>query len=351
MTLLPENIRTVMRETLPPSKWNDPERYLKMMGSEWARTLVRAQSSLTTSTVLFWAEHGAHAIHLPVTTGSVSSPMGLGSDSLPVAIDLLGAPTYLADSMQFLLEYGVRIAEEGCYYIMPSFRGETPDESHLCQFFHSEAELPIGLDQLIPVVEKYVCRLAKDLIENYADDILAVAGNLDHLHALVEGRQQFSRISHKDACELLKNAPQFVTLNSAPGGQWRTLSRAGEQALMLECGPFVWVTDHDHLAVPFYQAFGASDATAINADLLFGVGEVVGAGQRHLGPQSIRRALQLHQVREGDYSWYIAMHKKMPILTSGFGLGVERFLMWGLQHMDIRNLQLLTRINGKTHNP
>lgn len=47
-------------------------------------------------------------MHLPITTGSISSPMGLGSDSIPVKIQLGGRDTYLADSMQFALEYGCR---------------------------------------------------------------------------------------------------------------------------------------------------------------------------------------------------------------------------------------------------
>lgn len=55
-------------------------------------------------------------MHLPVTTGSISSPMGRGSDSLPVKVKLEGVETYLADSMQFLLEYGCRLTNKGVYY-------------------------------------------------------------------------------------------------------------------------------------------------------------------------------------------------------------------------------------------
>ena len=69
----------------------------------------------------FYEEKGIITMHLPVTTGSISSPMGRGSDSLPVKVNLEGIDTYLADSMQFLLEYGCRLNEKGVYYVMPSF--------------------------------------------------------------------------------------------------------------------------------------------------------------------------------------------------------------------------------------
>ena len=95
------------------------------------------------SSFLYNKEHGVISkniknMFLPITTGSISSPMGLGSDSLPVKINLNGVPTYLADSMQFLLEYGNRFCKNGVWYIMPSFRGEQEDERHLSQFYHSE---------------------------------------------------------------------------------------------------------------------------------------------------------------------------------------------------------------------
>lgn len=102
-------------------------------------------------------------MYLPITTGSISSPMGLGSDSSPVQIEIDGKVTYLADSMQFILEYGCRMTH-GVYYIMPSFRGEHADERHLCQFFHSEVEIPGILDDIIQLAEAYIVHLAKSII-------------------------------------------------------------------------------------------------------------------------------------------------------------------------------------------
>ena len=35
------------------------------------------------------------------------------------------------------------------------------------------------------------------------------------------------------------------------------------------------------------------------------------------------------------------------MVTSGFGMGIERFLAWVLRHDDIRDMQILPRVNGK----
>ena len=65
---------------------------------------------------------------MPITSESVTSPMGLGSDSLPVSVELFDKNVYLADSMQFYLEYLLRQHPQGVFYIMPTFRGEEPDD-------------------------------------------------------------------------------------------------------------------------------------------------------------------------------------------------------------------------------
>ena len=44
--------------------------------------------------------------------------------------------------------------------------------------------------------------------------------------------------------------------------------------------------------------------------------------------------------------WYVEMREIAPMRTSGFGMGSERFLLWLLQHDDIRDLQLLCREPG-----
>lgn len=126
------------------------------------------------------------------------------------------------------------------------------------------------------------------------------------------------------------------------------ITPVGEKALMDIQGGIVWLTNMDKRIVPFYQAVAEDQQHALCADLLFGIGEVVGAGQRHLRAESVEQALKEHGVDEDAYRWYIEMRKQYPMQTSGFGLGTERFILWLLQHDDIRDCQLLPRFNRLT---
>jgi len=48
-------------------------------------------------------------------------------------------------------------------------------------------------------------------------------------------------------------------------------------------------------------------------------------------------------VDPADYGWYLEMKRDYPSRTAGFGLGLERFLMWCVGGKDIRDFCLLLR--------
>lgn len=321
--------------------WFDRDHYLRALDDKWYRALVELQTVFATATFEYFRDYAN--LFLPLTTNSVSSPMGHGSDSLPVQIELAGQSTYLADSMQFMLEYGCRLTDRpGCWYLMPSFRGEEIDESHLSQFMHAEAEIRGGLEDVMMLVDGYVAHLCAAILDTCAEHVVSVAGKIDHLVAGAEGG--FPRVSFDEAVATLGGDPRYV---QPCADHARALTRAGEQRLLAVLGEFVWVIEPDHLSVPFYQAFSdEAEMKALAGDLLFGLGEVVGAGERHSGTESLGRALSLHGVDQESYAWYTDMREARPMRTSGFGLGTERFFCWALQHGDIRDCQVLPR--GRT---
>jgi aspartyl/asparaginyl-tRNA synthetase len=267
--------------------------------------------------------------------------MGLGSDSLPVRADIMGESTYLADSMQFQLEFMLRHGVQGTYYVMPTFRGEDHDATHLNQFFHSEAEIPGGLEEVITLVEEYVMALCQALLDGPAASAATglAADGTGHIADLA-GRGTFPRVSFEEAVGLVE--PQHV---ERVGTELATITRAGERQLIRHFGGVVWLTDLPKMTVPFYQA-DRPDGTARCADLLFGTGEVVGCGERHTTVEDTVRALKEHQVNVEDYDWYVRMKELAPMRTAGFGLGLERFLMWALDHEDIRDLHVMPRLQG-----
>ncbi|PKM93599.1 MAG: asparaginase [Firmicutes bacterium HGW-Firmicutes-1] len=334
----------------PKKSWNDLKfHYLSVIEDPWYKSVMDLQHLISYYTYMFYEQRNLKTLHLPITTSSISSPMGLGSDSTPVKVNICDVDTYLADSMQFMLEYGCRIYEEGCFYIMPSFRGEVADERHLCQFYHSEAEIIGGLDDVIALIEDYVKYLCEKLIESYEEKLLKVAGTVEHIREILAVVDGFPRITLQEAIKLLdkkySNSLKPLYIKHPEG--FTILTNYGEKKLIELFGGIVWVTHFEHLSLPFYQAFSDKEQKyALNADLLFGIGEVIGAGERHKDYEKVKKALKIHQVEEQEYEWYCNMKKKYPMQTAGFGMGVERFILWILQHDDIRDCQVLPRFNG-----
>ena len=236
---------------LHPPRTESPaiSRFLRILDDPLYPTLVELQDLVNFETAVHWRARHVRAMHLPITTSSVSSPMGLGSDSLPVQVDLSGIPTYLADSMQFLLEYGCRLSAEGCYYLMPSFRGEPADATHLNEFFHSEAEIPGGLEDVIEAADGYVRHLATAVLRELRRPLEALGVGTAHIEKFLA--TDSTRITFDEAAELLGSDPAFIRAHDG----WRTITRAGERRLMDLHGPAVWLTRFDHLSVPFYQAY------------------------------------------------------------------------------------------------
>lgn len=334
------------RAVLAPQSWLRPaSHYLEAMDNAWYRSLMALQSDIAAGTEAFFRQKGMRSTMLPITTTSISSPMGLGSDSLPVEVEIAGEKTYLADSMQFMLEYALRLQPQGVFYIMPSFRGEGHDERHLNQFYHSEAEIPGTLQDVMSLVDEYLLFLAKEILAHSGETLSVMCKRQPlHVEKFVRNGGVIPRIRFSDAVTRLELDPRYV--EQCKEGFLR-ITNAGEKKLIAQFDGPVWLTNMPSLAVPFYQADeeGCGEYSR-TADLLMGIGETVGAGERHTTADDVLDALKRREVPREEYDWYINMKKARPLHTSGFGMGIERFILWLTEHDDIRDCQILPRLTG-----
>ena len=289
----------------------------------------------------FFVSEGAQPALMPLTTGSISSPMGLGSDSLPVAIQMNGEKTYLADSMQFYLELAVRMGGAPAFYIMPSFRDEEADERHLNQFFHAETEIVGDLSAVQSLAERLILYLSRDLLRTSAADIVSVAGTVSHIEALVARGFGFPQVTFEEAVTRLENTDG--ALKTCETGD-PIITSKGETHLISEYGDFLWLTHFPVSTVPFYQARDPQNPRhSLSADLLAGIGEVLGSGARARTGGDVLDNLHAARVDPKNYDWYVRMKQAEPVQTAGFGLGIERFLMWVTRTRDIRDWSLVPR--------
>lgn len=304
------------------------------------KLLLKTHSKVAQATFQFYESNGLLYIPVPGTTGSSSSPTEPGSDSSPVVIDVEGKKNLLVDSAQFHLEYACRAYERGCFYYGHSYRNEEPDNRHLAQFSHSEAEIIGTLEDVKELVEKYIRYITEIIWNSIGACFCDIPGIESRVKKLLYKKDRFKSLAFCEVEKIL--AGQEKAFVKCENGGHR-LTPAGEIMLLKEVGEFIWIEKWDKMAVPFYQASDKETDIAYNADLLFGIGEVVGAGQRHLNAVDLEYALDEHRLNRSDYKWYIEMKRQYPLQTSGFGMGVERYLMWLLGVKDIRDIELFPR--------
>lgn len=355
-----EKVHLTITQCKPPGSWQEPQTHSMLaIRSQWYHNMFQIQNTLFHSTVEYFHNICQYSYALtPLTTDTISSPMGLGSDSEPVFVNILGQDVYLADSMQFVLEYFLRFQENlpGTYYISPSFRGEDPDATHLNQFYHVECELLGDMDNAIQIAEGYVFHLTNAMFKSHSDIILNTAGTLTHVTDMLSklnGKKPLPRVTLDQAIPMLPSADCLEWVQEGQPQFGRKLTRKGERILIEKYGCAVWLTEMDHLGVPFYQAYveGTGQSKAKACDLLLGLGETVGLGERHSTPELVQEALRHHAVPEESYKWYINMRQVTPLLTSGWGMGTERYLCWLLQHDDVRDIHIIPRMKSKKYMP
>ncbi len=325
--------------------WPDSDRHFSnALTSPWYNLVFQLSGRMASATYDYFRTRAFVPALTPVTAQSVSSPMGLGSDSKPVKVELFGTPTYLVDSMQFHLEYILRQYPKGVFYIMPTFRDDPPDHRHLSEFFHIEAEMSGKLDDVMETIEGFLKFSLKDILKSLKSDIEDVVGTTSHIERLIERCGHFPRVTFREAVARLGENPEYYVFHK---DEKIALTDAGEKELMSDFEDAVWLTHLPRTGVPFYQADAPDDETAsLCADLLLGPGEIISCGERHEGFEETEDAIVSHEVDPSNYEWYLRMKSEFPMKTSGFGLGLERFILWILQHEDIRDVQLFVRQKG-----
>jgi asparaginyl-tRNA synthetase len=329
---------------LIPQTWMYPKKhFFAALDTNWYKLTFKLKAEFYFASCDFFRNQGYLPAMMPITCDSVTSPMGLGSDSIPVQINLFNETTYLADSMQFHLEYLLRQGYPGVFYIMSTFRGENPDERHLNQFFHSESEILGHLEDVMRLVGKYVAYCSERILEKYRSDLLRFVDNLDHVEQVINTKGVFPQVSYEEATNILGCDKKYYSKVSKDD---YVISQEGEKALIDKFNGIVWLTHFPAKITPFYQAYTDDKKHSKCADLLLGIGEVAGCGERHLGHEETLEAIVKHNIKPTLYEWYILMKEIYPVQTSGFGLGIERFLLWFTKHDDIRNIPLIHRIKG-----
>lgn len=305
----------------------------------------------------FIEKSGAKTVDLFMITPSISSPMGLGSNSQAIPIKFGELDAYLVDSSQFGFEPLLLNGIDKVYCYLPSIRGEDFDKRHLNQFFNCEAEIKGGMDKLCPFIEDFIKTLAEgfllmpNILEKLSVDLKKTTSCLNRILKL----RRFPEITLDEAVDALAKSGNKNLVNFTECG--RDISSVGEVKLpeVLNFDLPFWVKNYDRDRVPFYQKPDPKNPDKVlNADMIFPSliknafgGEIVGSGQRQDDCQEMLASLARQNVNPQPYEWYINLRRLPNYQTSsGFGLGVERFIAWILCRDDIKDVILYPRLKN-----
>ncbi|UUM25452.1 asparagine synthetase A [Mycoplasmopsis agalactiae] len=321
--------------------------FIRTISAERYGMLVKLYSEINYLTFRWMKHNNIQIVSLPITTQSISSPMGLGSDSKPYKVISKSNPDFeffLADSMQFYLELLLRAQSiEKVGYIANTFRGEDVDNRHLHQFNHFEIEIKGNIKDCRNLVIRYLKYIVRNLIKTIPDILNYFnANNKIRLESWLKKRQFL--LTHTKAVKILENDEYNNGIEIIDG--FKTINSNGEKYLMNKfSNSILWLINFPSIIVPFYQK--SYRGTAYNSDLLIGIGETVGAGERCETYNETIESINKHKNNTDDYKWYLDMKRLIPLKTSGFGIGLERLVLFLIDESDIRNVQLIPRETDK----
>ncbi len=337
----------------------DPEKYYRQVATEpyfEVLTILRHHVR-SVSDAYFASVVGAKNIDLFLMTSSVSSPAGPGSDSEPIPLTFGGLDTYLVDSSQFGFEPVLIGGIPRAYCYLASMRGEEPDARHLNQFYHCEYEAQETFEVTMSVAEGYVKCLTQLflMMRNTVDRLSPNPERTREVLNSVLNNNSFSQITFDEVEKLLLKHGHTEGIRESEHG--KDLTSAGELAVLKILGAEtpVWVTHYHRDRVPFYQKPAPHNSErVINGDLLFPPifenafgGEILGMGQRQDSVDEMYESMRRQGLDPRPYEWYVDL-RRLPNYktTSGFGLGIERFISWTFGFESIYKAILYPRMKG-----
>lgn len=273
----------------------------------------------------YFREHGYYEVHAPMF---ITAAVEGGATLFPVKyVD--GSTVYLTQSSQFYLE-ALIFSLERVYTIAPSFRAEkSRTRRHLTEFWHCEAEVAWAtLDDIMRVEEDLIWFVVQKVLEENQDELKSLRRSLD---ALERCKPPFYRISYDEAIELLSRKGVNI--------RWGDDLGADEERLLVEeFDKPVFVHRYPEKVKAFYHKSDPKrPEVTLSADLLApeGYGEIIGGGERIDNLDELISKIKRFGLRPEDYAWYLDLRRYGSVPHSGFGLGVDRTVMWiaGLDHI------------------
>ncbi|MGI2262267.1 asparagine--tRNA ligase [Candidatus Cardinium hertigii] len=325
----------------------------------------------------FFHERGFFYLHTPIITAADAE--GAGELFRVTSLNIAHLPKNLDGSIDFREDFfnqatnltvsGQLAAEAAAmglgavYTFGPTFRAENSNTTrHLAEFWMVEPEVAFdNLEDTIALAEAllkclldYVLKQCPTELDFLNQRLLNYSKEQDRAELPLLERlrfvlaEPFARITYTEAIALLKEAEsnkqgKFVY----PVTDWGMDLQSEHERYLVEHHfkrPVV-ITDYPKDIKAFYMRQNDDGKTVAAMDVLFpGIGEIIGGSQREERIDYLEKAMQRTSIQ--DLNWYLDTRRFGTVSHSGFGLGLDRLILFITGMENIRDVIPFPRTPG-----
>ena len=324
----------------------------------------RVRNALTHAIHTFFQERDFIYVQTPIITtsdcegaGQMFGVTSLDLRNVPRAVDgnidwqqdFFSRRAYLTVSGQLEAEI-FALAFSKVYTFGPTFRAENSNTPrHLAEFWMIEPEMAFyQLEDNMALAEEFLKYTIRYVLDHCREDLeffnerieKNVLATLEHV-----AESKFAHMTYTDAINELKRSGR----NWEFPVEWgKDLQTEHERFLSEEVfkKPVI-VTNYPEDIKPFYMRLNDHNKTVRAMDVLVPrVGEIIGGSQREDRYDVLLRRLRNSGLDEKAYWWYLDLRRYGSVPHSGFGLGLERMMMYLTGLKNIRDVIPFPRTPG-----
>jgi asparaginyl-tRNA synthetase len=323
-----ENINIIgLAETFPISK-DKSEEFIRDMRHLWLRSrkmnlVMKVRNQVFESAREYFKKQAYIEVSPPMF---ISAAVEGGSTLF--GLKYFDQQLYLTQSSQLYLEI-LLFSLEKVYCIAPSFRAEKSRTiRHLTEYWHMEGEWPFAdMTDLMKFEEDLLTHICHSVSEKCEKEFTELGADI---HKLKTVKTPFPKITYKEAIERLKHKNPALNWGSDLGYE-------DEKVLAEEFGQPFFVYDYPTETKSFYcKTYKDNPEIAMSVDMMVPrIGEISTGGVREDNKDVLTQRMKAQGLNPEDYEWYLDLRRYGTVPHVGFGMGVERLIVWML---DLDNI-------------
>jgi asparaginyl-tRNA synthetase len=312
----------------------------------------RVRNALSHNIHRYFQERGFLWIHTPII--STADAEGAGEQfHVTAGTDpkgFFGQPSFLTVSGQLEVETHAQ-AFTDVYTFGPTFRAENSNTArHAAEFWMIEPEICFAdLNDVIALAQDFLKVVVGRTLDQCAEDFaffdkFIEKGVVGAVQKAIDA--DFARVTWDEAQDILVKSGRTFEYPVGPGTH---LQAEHERFLAEEYfqGP-VFVTNYPAEQKAFYMRLDDNGRTVSATDLLVPrIGEIIGGSQREERLDVLERRMRAMGLDPQTYWWYLDLRRFGTVPHGGFGLGLERLILWVTGMKNIRDVIPFPRTPGQ----